>query len=95
MPRYAKQTSLEEFKNLCQTKLGVGTDDFDPYEFPDHILKDLAKVNFDFENWCIGNADPSFERYPSDHEGYMGYPCGYEVLPNGLPVLFVNAGGQN
>lgn len=94
MARHAILITLDKFKELCREKLGVGTAEFDPYEFPEHIQKDLAKVQFDFENWCIGNADPSYEKYPTDHRGYMGYPCGYEVLPNGLPVLFVNAGGD-
>jgi hypothetical protein len=94
MPRYAPTITLDQLKSLCHQKLGIGTDDFDPYEFPAYIQKDLDKVQFDLENWCIGNADPSYTKYPSDHEGLAGYPCGYEVLSNDLPVLFVNAGGD-
>lgn len=94
MSRLAPLITLDKFKSLCHDKLRVGTDDFDPYEFPAHINKDLAKIQFDFENYNIGNADPSYEKYPTDHEGYNNYPCGYELLPNGLPVLFVNAGGD-
>jgi hypothetical protein len=94
MARFATIVTLEEFKGLCRTKLGVGTDEFDPYELPSKIQSDLNKVQFDCENYCIGNADPSYERFPTDHQGYLDYPCGYETLENGLPVLFVNAGGD-
>ena len=95
MSRKAPIISLDELKKLCREKLAIGTEDFDPYEnFTSKINDDLKKVNFDFENWNIGNADPSFERYPSDHSGFCNYPVGYETLPNGLPVLFVNAGGD-
>ncbi len=94
MPRYAPAITLDQLKSLCNQKLGIGTEDFDPYEFPAYIQNDLSKVQFDLENWRIGNADPNYSKYPSDHDGLRGYPCGYEVLPNGLPVLFVNAGGD-
>ena len=94
MARYAKIIDLDYFKGLCSTDLGVGTDEFDIYELPEVIQKDIGKIQFDFENYDIGNADPSFEQYPTDHQGYNGYTVGYEVLSNGLPVLFVNAGGD-
>jgi hypothetical protein len=94
MPRYAPLITLDEFKQICQTKLKIGSDEFDIYELPKKIEKDLSKLNFDFENYCIGNAHPSYLKYPSDHSGFWNYPCGYETLENGLPVLFVNAGGD-
>jgi len=94
MARLAPKLDMDKFKNFCSLLLNVGGDEFDPYDFPEQILKDLSKVNFDFENYEIGNADPSFTKYPSDHKGYNNYPVGYEMLPNGLPVLFVNAGGD-
>jgi hypothetical protein len=94
MSRFAKAITLEEFKEICKKRIHVGTDEFDPYEMSETITKDLAKIQFDMENWCIGNADIDFEKYPSDHKGYSNYPCGYEVLENGMPVLFVNAGGD-
>ena len=97
MSRFATIITLDEFKSKCKDKLGIGTEDFDMYDmlesFP-KIEKDLSKIQSDFENWNIGNADPSYEKYPSDHQGYNGYPCGYEVLENGMPILFVNAGGD-
>jgi hypothetical protein len=81
MSRFTEIITLEEFKAICLGKLGVGTDEFDPYEFPETIVKDLAKVNFDFENWDI-------------EDGFAEYPCGFKILANGMPTLFVNAGGD-
>lgn len=78
MSRYAKLISLDELKAKVEPL--VESDEF-PYELPSQIEKDLSKVNFDFENTNF-------------IDGYEGYPCGWEVLPNGLPVLFVNAGGD-
>lgn len=66
-----------------------------PYNLPVKVLEsDLTKIEFDFENYCIGDADPMFKTYPTDYKGYCNYPCGYKILPSGLPVLFVNAGGD-
>ena len=65
------------------------------YNLPSKIQKDIAKVQFDFENYNLGTADPNYKsEYARDYEGYCGYPVGIEVLENGLPVLFVNAGGD-
>lgn len=94
MSRFTEIITLDKFKDICLQKLGVGTDEFDPYEFPETLVKDLSKVNFDFENWNIGDADPGYEKYPSSHDGFAGYPCGFKVLGNGMPALFVNAGGD-
>jgi hypothetical protein len=80
MKRYATKIPLEEFKGICKSKLGLAYE-FDGYDLPEVIEKDLAKLNFDRENF-------SFD------EGFSGYPCGFEVLENGLPVLFVNSGGD-
>jgi len=94
MSRFAKVLELEEFKSKMKTYINDEDEGF-PYSLPSKVLdSDLTKINFDMENYCIGNADPSYAKYPSDHQGYVGYPCGYEVLENGLPVLFVNAGGD-
>lgn len=81
MKRYATKISLEKFQEICKSKLGIGSDDFDGYDLPEVIEKDLAKINFDRENFSID-------------EGFEDYPCGFEVLENGLPVLFVNSGGD-
>lgn len=95
MPRFAVPITIDEFKSKCDKTFGINSEDgFDPYELPPTIQKDLGKVNFDFENWDIGNAHPSYEKYPTDHQGFNNYPVGYQTLPNGLPVLFVNAGGD-
>lgn len=79
MSRYFKPISLAEFKKKISPL--VDGDDF-PYDMPTAISKDLNKVNFDFEN------------YEYDGRGLCGYPCGYKVLSNGMPCLFVNAGGD-
>ena len=51
-------------------------------------------MSFDFENHEIGNAyrnfDPKYESKKTDSD----YPYGYEVLENGMPCLFVQAGGD-
>ena len=94
MSRFTEIITLDKFKSICLEKLGIGTDEFDVFEMGETIDKDLSKINFSMENWVMGNADPSYEDYPRDNSGYCNYPCGYEVLPNGMPVLFFNAGGD-
>ena len=97
MARKAPIISLDELK----TKIGKYIKSYDdptydddeefPYNLPLKVLdSDLAKVEFDLENYSLGGADPN---YPSD-QGYSGYPCGYKILPSGIPVLLVNAGGD-
>jgi hypothetical protein len=92
MPRFAPIITMDDFKTKCNKAFNIDKEGLDPYEFPTTIKDDLKKVNFDFENYEIGNADPNYSKYPS--EGFNGYPCGYQLLPNNLPVLFVNAGGD-
>jgi len=94
MSRLTEIITLDKFKSICLQKLGVGTEDFDVFEMGETIDKDLSKINFSMENWDIGNASHNYEKYPSDHNGFVGYPCGFKVLENGMPVLFVNAGGD-
>ncbi len=97
MPRLAPIIPLDKFKEMCNDKFGfisrsyVDSDVL--MDFP-KIIKDLSKINFDMENITFGNANPKFIKYPSDYGAYGNYPVGYEVLSNGLPVLFVNAGGD-
>ena len=92
MSRTAKLITLDEFKKRIEKLVDSGGF---PYDLPKKIEDDLAKVNFDWENYNMGEADPCYkEEYASDYNGFAGYPCGYEVLDNGLPVLFVNAGGD-
>ena len=79
MPRLAPIITLDELKEKLKPILG--NEEF-PYEMPEKLTKDISKVEFDFEN------------YEYEGNGFMNYPCGFRVLPNGLPVLFVNAGGD-
>lgn len=94
MSRNAVIITLDALKELCKTKLKIGTEDFEIEDLSSTIIKDISKIQFDFENYDLGNADFNFEKYPTDYKGYHNYPVGYEVLSNGLPVLFVNAGGD-
>lgn len=80
MSRFGRIIPMDEFKKKIHKILD--NDDF-PYEMPPKITKDLAKVNFDWENFEI-----------EDGQGYKNYPCGYETLENGMPVFFINAGGD-
>lgn len=62
-------------------------------------MKDLKKVEFDFENYETGinEDDPAHQQEILTSKitrGFMNYPCGYYVLPNNMPVLFINAGGD-
>jgi hypothetical protein len=95
MSRKAPIISLNELKLKLKKYLDEDeeSDDNFPYNLSETVNKDLSKIQFDFENYFIGNADKSFENYPSDCTTEI-YPCGYEVLENGLPVLFVAAGGD-
>ena len=84
MPRFAPIITMDDFKEKCNKYLGLNSEEgFDPYGLPETINKDLQKVNFSFENYEYEN-----------NEGFEGYPCGFVKLPNNLPVLFVNAGGD-
>jgi hypothetical protein len=87
MSRKAVIIPLDDFKAIC--KKIIEKDDF-PYEISAQVTKDLSKINFDFENYELGDANP----YGYEETGYCSYPVGYKVLSNGLPVLFVNAGGD-
>jgi len=79
MSRYFKPINLAEFKKKINPL--VEGEDF-PYSLPPVIEKDLNKVNFAFENYEYGDS------------GFCDYPCGYKVLSNGMPCLFVNSGGD-
>lgn len=81
MSRYFSKITMAEFKEKIQPLLEDEDDGF-PYNLPDQVSKDIGKVNFDFENF-------EYER-----NGFMNYPCGFETLSNGMPCLFVNAGGD-
>ena len=78
MSRYTQIIHINQLKEKLKPLLEQS--DF-PYDLPSQVEKDLSKINFDFENY-------DFE------EGYSEYPCGFRTLPNGVPVLFVNAGGD-
>lgn len=94
MSRFAVPITMDEFKQKCEKHFNISKNGFDPYNFSNQIKSDLSKVNFDFENYTIGNAEPMYEKYPTEYGSYNNYPVGYQTLKNGLPVLFVNAGGD-
>jgi hypothetical protein len=86
MSRKAPSISLNELKEKLKYLLeeeNINGDVF-PYNFSTLLTKDISKVNFDFENFTFGKDTPNF----------CNYPCGWYVLPSGIPVLFVNAGGD-
>lgn len=70
---------------LLKVKELMEDDEF-PYDLPQQILKDLSKVQFDFENYT------EFD----DDEGFCNgkYPVGYRKLVDDFHVFFVNAGGD-
>jgi hypothetical protein len=84
MPRFYSQISKESF--LEKVRSIMEHEDF-PYEesLSDQILKDLSKVNFDFENYTS---------FRDNEEGFSTYPVGYWELNPGFHVFFVNAGGD-
>lgn len=84
MPRYYKPISLSDLKTKVKAAYEIFEED---YEFSPQITKDLAKVNFDFENYTGEGAD-DFEKYIAN------YPVGYKELTPDFPVHFVNAGGD-
>jgi hypothetical protein len=96
MARKAPIISLDELK-IKMSKYIKSYDDptYDddeefPYNLPLKVLdSDLAKIEFDLENYSLGDADPNYKTID-----YSGYPCGYKILPSGIPVLLVNAGGD-
>lgn len=49
--------------------------------FNNELIERDIPIAFDCENF-------EFEK------SFVNYPCGYHVLDNGLPVLFINAGGD-
>jgi hypothetical protein len=79
MSRKAPLISLADLKH--KLKKYTDSEDF-PWNFSDRINKDLMKVQFDFEN------------FEWEGKGFGNLPCGFQVLKNGLPVLFCNAGGD-
>jgi hypothetical protein len=83
MARKAPIITLDDLKSRLNKYINYDEDsDGFPYNLPEKALSDISKIEFDFENWCIG------------HQGYVGYPCGYHILPSGIPILLVNAGGD-
>lgn len=96
MPRFFEKTTLGEFKERVKylfEEPPKGDRPF-PYSLPKHIENDLKKVEFDFENYEVRDGDPLHYDPKYDSGGFCEYPCGFEVLKNGMPCLFVNAGGD-
>jgi hypothetical protein len=102
MARKAPIISLNEFELKMSKYIksyndpDCGNDEEFPYNLPSIVLdSDLTKIEFDFENYCIGDANPDCnEQEYTDYYDYTNYPCGYKILPSGIPVLLVNAGGD-
>lgn len=96
MSRIATIITLEELKEKLKIYLypDENANEEFPYSLPSKVYKDINKIQFDFENYFLGNAAENFAEYPSDNTPSMDYPCGFEVLKNGLPVLFMVAGGD-
>lgn len=92
MSRYFQKITLNE---LAEKLKPIMQDEDFPYNLPKSVEKDL-KVNFDWENYEYGVVYPANEpALPSTNaKGFMNYPCGFQVLPNGMPALFINAGGD-
>lgn len=81
MARFYTEISKEEFLNKVQK---IMENEEYPYEMPKHLLKDLGKVNFDFENWTSFDEDG----------GFGNYPVGYQEIAPNFHVFFANAGGD-
>lgn len=88
MARFYTEISKKEF--LDRIKELMSDDDegelwcYKEFSTSQKWIKDLRKVNFDFEN-CT-DFDTT--------EGFATYPVGYEELKSGFHVFFVNAGGD-
>lgn len=86
MSRYAKANVTEdELREKIESKGGI-------YEMlynnpTQQLIDDMKKVNFDCEN-VLDEED-----LDGDYD-YFGLNLGYETLDNGVPVLWVAAGGD-
>lgn len=84
MSRFAPIITMDQFKDKVSRFFDEENSHLLNFDaFPAKIDKDLSKVNFDWENYEFREG-----------EGLMNYPCGFKTLRNGLPVLFINAGGD-
>ena len=86
MARFYTEISKEEFLDKVKELMfdDEENDDGYPWEMPQVIEKDLAKVNFDWENYT------SFEA----KEGFANYPVGYKEIAPGFHIFFAQAGGD-
>jgi hypothetical protein len=87
MTRFYTKISKEDF--LAKVKSLMENKDQDdeyifPGEMPQILLKDLKKVQFDWENYTHFN----------ETQGYATYPVGYKEVAPDFHVFFVNAGGD-
>jgi len=91
MSRYFKKITLDEFKE--KLKPMISNEEF-PYEgIPDAVSKEW-KVTSDWENFECGKDYNTEELKEGKVQGFSNYPCGLRMLSNGMPVLFINAGGD-
>lgn len=90
MPRYYVPISLEDFRKKVEPLFKYNDDECFPYNMPRKISEDIKKINFDMENFepCPYIDDPF------SSEGFGKYPCGFHMINDDFPVLFVNAGGD-
>ncbi|MDB5281137.1 MAG: hypothetical protein JWO06_212 [Bacteroidota bacterium] len=80
MERYFKPISMEQFEEMINP---IIEDDEFPHEMPEVMENDISHLYFNFENYEY-----------SEYDSLDTYPCGPRTLPNGMPCLFVNAGGD-
>ena len=79
--RHYTEISKEDF--LSKVKEVMEHEEY-PYELPSNIIKDIRKVQFDFENVT------DFK----ETNGFADYSVGYKELKPGFHTFFVNAGGD-
>lgn len=87
MPRFFVPITIEDLKAKIDAirKEKAREDEYladIPREWSKNIEKDLAKVEFDFENCDLDGSE------------FGGEWCGYHTLDNGLTFLGVKAGGD-
>ena len=84
MSRYAKpNVTIEELKQKIEDAGGIY--EILEYNPSQQILKDMQKIEFSCEN-VTDDEDEPFDM--------PGFECGYDILPNGVAVDWVGAGGD-
>jgi hypothetical protein len=81
MARFYAPISKDDFLKKVEALFDP---EFYPYDLPAKIKTDLAKVEFDWENYS------DFD----EEEGFSTYFVGYKELIDGFHVFFTDAGGD-